>query len=154
MRFDADHPLNARLVASKCGKGAGALDALEPFDAEPDAYRERGSHPDVVERIWEELGRRLPVDCRAILFGSPALIEPASGVLIAKAFGTTYVMRLCTADVEAALSMGCTTTREWSDGQRTDLRNELGSDWVFGNWLDQESEWIKRTFSRVAEEVS
>ena len=154
MRFDAEHPLNARLVASQQRKGAGTLDGLEPFDAKPSAYQSRGCHPDAVKRLWKELGRRLPVDCRAILFGSPVLIEPSSGVMIAKALGTAYVMRVSPADVEAALSLGCTTARKWSDGTSTDLQSELGSDWVFGNWLDQESEWIERTFSLVAEELS
>src|SRR5688500_11939179 len=145
MRFDPDHPLNAPLVASEQKKGAGTVDVLEPFDTKPSAYK-RGSHPEVVDRLFKQLRRGLPVDCRAILFGSPALIEPSRGVMIAKAYGTAYVLRLSPADIGEALSLGCTTTREWSSGKPTDIQKELGSDWVFGNWLEQESEWIQRTY--------
>jgi hypothetical protein len=153
VRFDAEHPLNALFVASQQGKGAGTVDVLEPPDSKPSAYR-RGSHPDVVDHLWKKLGNKLPVDCRAILFGSPVLIEPSSGVMIAKAFGTAYVIRVSPDDLEAALSLGCTTTHQWSDGKTTDLQQELGVDWVFGHWLKQEYKWIQRTFTMVAAEPS
>jgi hypothetical protein len=152
MRFDVNHPLNARLVASQQEKGSGTESVLEPCDAKPDGFHKRGSHPEVVQHLWKKLGRRLPVDCRAILFGSPVLIEPSSGVMIAKAYGTAYVVRVSPADIEAALSLGCTTTYKWSDGKTTDLQKELGSDWVFGNWLKEESKWLQNTFTLVTVE--
>jgi hypothetical protein len=154
MRFDADHPLNALFVASQQGKGAGTADVLEPWDAKPSAWDKRGSPPGVVQHLWKKLGNKLPVNCRAILYGSPVLIEPSSGVVIAKAYGTVYVIRVCPGDIEAALSLGCTTTHQWSDGTTLDLQQELGVDWVFGHFLKEEYGWLQNTFTMVAVESS
>jgi hypothetical protein len=107
-----------------------------------------------VQHLWKKLGNKLPVNCRAILYGSPVLIEPSSGVVIAKAYGTVYVIRVCPGDIEAALSLGCTTTHQWSDGTTLDLQQELGVDWVFGHFLKEEYGWLQNTFTMVAVESS
>ena len=34
-------------------------------------------------RLWRGLGKPLPEDCRAVFFGTPALIHPVSGIVFA-----------------------------------------------------------------------
>src|SRR5436309_3495240 len=46
-------------------------------------YDSLGTHPDLVTFLWDRLGKAVPVDCRAIAFGTPALIHPESGIVFA-----------------------------------------------------------------------
>ncbi|MFC1817139.1 hypothetical protein ACFL0M_14660 [Thermodesulfobacteriota bacterium] len=51
--------------------------SFEPMvspDKHSDPYMEAGSHPEIVERVWDALGSSLPVDCRAIVYSAPALV--------------------------------------------------------------------------------
>ena len=59
-------------------------------------YWECGAHPDIVERVWDQLGKLLPAECRQVVLGSPPLAHPDSGVLLAVAIGTQYGLRLPT----------------------------------------------------------
>ena len=59
-----------------------------------DPYFRLGSHPEIVEHLWKKLGPVLPADCRWIVCGTPALVDPGTGVLFAFALGTQYVLRL------------------------------------------------------------
>jgi hypothetical protein len=57
-------------------------------------YWESGSHPDVVERVWNQLGNALPLESRRVVCGTPALVHPTSKVVIAVSIGTAYALRL------------------------------------------------------------
>jgi len=150
MRFDPDHPMNASIAAALQDRRAGALRWIEPHDALPDAYWSRGSHPDVVERLWDQLGKPLPVDCRAILLGSPALVEPVRGVAFALAYGTAYALRIPNDIIRTALSAGCKTTQTWAGGRTTDIEADFGPGWVFGGWVDRESDWVRTMYELIA----
>ena len=73
-------------------------------DAAGDPYYEQGSHPDVVERLWGEIGTALPTDCRCLVHGTPALVHPTAGVVLAFSMGTGYFVRLPSGSVESASS--------------------------------------------------
>jgi hypothetical protein len=110
----------------------------------------RGSHPEVVERLWDQLGKLLPVDCRVILLGAPALVEPVRGVAFAVAFGTAYAVRIPNDSIEIALSTGCTKTQEWAGGRTTNIEADFGAGWVFGGWLDREAVWVRTMYETIA----
>ncbi len=111
-----------------------------------DAYYEAGSHPDIVERLWDQIGAALPSDCRSLVYGTPALTHPISGAILAIGIGTEYGLRLVEPGLSAALAAGAKTITTWTGGGSTDLRAECGADWLFGCWATAEPTWCRQTF--------
>ena len=66
---------------------------LRPEEVD-DPYMRLGAHPEVVQRIWDELGEGLPRDCRRVVYSSPALVHPENGTIFVLALGTGYGLRL------------------------------------------------------------
>ena len=150
MYLDLSHPLNAQVLRHiEQAKHRDAVLISGPDD-HPDPYMEAGSHPDIVERIWDQLGRSLPVDCRAMLYGGPALVEPGSGVVIALAYGTQYVIRIPREYRAQALEAGCSIEQSWTTGGKTNAAEALGDDWVFGGYLADEAAWLAETCAAVS----
>ena len=79
------------------------------------------TYPEVGVRLWEELAASLPVDCRWIVCGVPALVHPQTGVLFGVAIGMAYCLRLTDADMERALQAGASTETIWSSGSTLDV---------------------------------
>lgn len=127
----------------------GEAPLKHPDDAQQDYYLEAGAHPEVVGRLWDEIGKALPVDSRALVFGTPALVRPDSGVVLAFALGTEYALRL-----PRRLSMqkpaGLRTVAHWTGGGSTDIALECGPDWVFGSFSPDEISWCAETFRDCA----
>ena len=143
-----DHPANAGVVRSLCRKKAGAVSIVAP-DAGGGAYLWCGSHPEIVERVWDQLGRGMPPDSRRILCGDPVLVDPGTGVVLAVCYGTSYCLRLPEGALPSALQAGCTTSHRWGDGKVTDLALEFGPDWVFGRWAEGEAAWCHAAASCI-----
>lgn len=135
------HPANAGVIRLLSRKGAG-VSVVGP-EAVGDPYYGCGSHPDVVERVWDQLGRGLSGARRRILCGTPVLVEPGSGLVLAVCWGTNYLLRVPEGDMEMALKAGCAVAHRWGDGGVTDLTVELGAGWVFGCWAAGEAEWCR-----------
>jgi len=115
-------------------------------DAVKDPYISLGSHPDIVQRLWDTLAASLPHETRCIVFGTPALVVPRSGLVLAIGFGTQYGLRVPLDAVNAAVAAGAKTFMKWSVGPSTDIQQLFGADWVFGWWLKEETEWCRRVF--------
>ena len=118
-----------------------------------DPYYKLGTHPDLVMRLWDELGKTLPADCRRVVFGTPALVRPDSGVVFGFAGGThTYALRLPLDVRKAALVAGATTVHHYPSypelgihASVLDLR-DVGGEWIFGRWLVSEPEWCAAAY--------
>ena len=118
-----------------------------------DPYMTLGTHPDLVDRLWNELGRALPVDCRVIVYGTPALARPDTGVILGFACGTQmYTLRFDDAGASAARAAGAETVYRYPAHPALgiaevviDLRT-FGSQWVFGRWHQSEPEWLVAGF--------
>ena len=82
LKLNDSHHLNHG-VLSHLWENHGGSDPISSPDSHPDPYLRAGSHPDIVSRVWETLGGALPADCRAIVYGTPALVHPNSGVVLA-----------------------------------------------------------------------
>ena len=147
--MDISHPANALPLAYLQRRGAHAP-LLAPPDSSPRPYDGLGSHPDVVARVWDGLGRALPEDCRWIVCGTPALVQPASGMLLALALGTQYSLRLPGGLAAEATGRGWKTVTTWAGGSQLDTRLELGAEWVFGNYTDEELAWVRQAFQAYA----
>lgn len=126
--------------------------SMRPFECPRDPYMHLGSHPDIVERLWEGLAAILPQDCRCIVFGTPALVAPKTGIVLAQAYGTQYVLRIPHKSMNEALQAGAKTNMTWAGGHTTDLPHEYGSDWVFGCWSEQEPAWLLAVYD-AAEDI-
>jgi hypothetical protein len=111
-----------------------------------DPYWEQGSHPELVDRVWDELGRVLPRDCRAQANGRPVLAHPRTDRIFAKAHGTAYALWLTPDDYTAALEAGAKTTMTWTGGKVTDLATEAGPGWIWGSWDDAEAGWVRHSY--------
>ena len=111
-----------------------------------------GTHPDLVSRLWDELGKLLPEDCHTVVYGTPVLLRPSTGIIFAFAGGThTYAFRLPPDSREPAIASGATRVYHYRSHQ---LQVEVeafdlaivGDEWVFGGWLKGEDDWIKAAY--------
>ena len=109
----------------------------------PDPYWYSGSHPEIVQRVWDGLGTVLPGTSRCMLYGTPALVSAHTGMVMAVALGTQYALRLSPERVEQALQRGARTSIRQASGAHWDIRQNFGPDWVFGTFEQIEAEWCR-----------
>lgn len=136
------HPANEKLRARFQPRlRAGVAEVLSPDDvARP--YESLGTHPDLVARLWDELGGCLPADCRRIFCGTPALMHPVTGIVFGFAGGThTYALRLPDATRAAALAAGAERLKTYPVNQPSFNLDDIGPEWVFGRWKSDEPAW-------------
>ena len=122
---------------------------MRPAESPRDPYWNLGSHPDVVGMLWDKLAAALPEDCRCIVFGSPALVAPRSGILLAKAMGTQSILRIPREAMDDAMRSGAKTKMIWAQSRVTDLSQEYGEDWIFNCSLKQRTSWLIAVYNFV-----
>ena len=129
---------------------SSARDRAECLPSEvKDPYLTLGTHPDLVTRLWDELGARLPADCRLIAYGMPVLVRPDTGVIIGLAGGTQmYALRL---DVDGAVEAGAAgLSSVFRYPPVPPIRPDeiivdagtFGETWIFGRWHASEPAWL------------
>jgi hypothetical protein len=149
LNLDASHHLN-RGVLKHLRENHGGNAPISRPDSHPDPYLHAGSHPDIVSQVWETLGGGLPADCRAIVYGTPALVHPHTGVVLALAYGTAYVINISDEIVNEAIEAGCKAERKWSSGKITNVQELLGHGWLFGCWEKKEAGWLLATYNNLS----
>lgn len=141
MRLATDHPSNRGVIQYLCREGKSKKPLVEPATNSEPGWN-TGSHPDVVEYLWESVGQQLPVDCRALVCGTPALVAPVSGVIFAAALGTEYGLRLPPAEFDLARTAGAEIVHDYRTvAVRLDLQQTFGAGWIFGLFDRREREW-------------
>ncbi|MDR3576473.1 MAG: hypothetical protein P4L50_21620 [Anaerolineaceae bacterium] len=143
--IDISHPANSNVIAYLNRRNPQAP-VVAAFDSRPNPYFALGSHPDIVERVWRQIGAAMPSECRFIVCGTPALVQPESGILFAFALGTQYCLRLPADLIETARLAKAKTSTRWSNGKVQDVRNDLGPGWIFGGWMEAEIDWCKASY--------
>ena len=153
------HPANRGLIAYLSAEGRQKADtrAQASPDDIADPYYDLGTHPDIVERLWNDLGGMLPKNCKWVLYGAPVLVHDASGVVFGFAGGSlTYALRLPPAERALAIAAGAETIHHYPAyaelniaASKLDL-TRFGPDWVFGRWLKGEEEWCRAAFDAAA----
>ena len=149
--MDISHSANHNVILLLRRRNPDATQ-LAAFDSRPNPYFTLGSHPDIVERVWKQIGTAMPIDCRFIVCGTPALAQPDSGILFAFALGTQYCLRLPPVLIETALLANAKTRTRWSNGKVEDIQEELGAGWIFGSWMAAEIEWCKAAYASFGKE--
>ncbi len=148
MQLNESSERNAKALKYLSDKKKSPIPIALP-DTVKDPYYQQGSHPDVVERVWNQIGKALPVDCRCLVYGSPALVHPESGILLAFANGTTYCLQLAPSLMEEAIRAEVKTYTKWSSSRDMDTRRDLGPDWIFGGWSSNEIRWCKTAYDEL-----
>lgn len=142
-------PVNARFF--------DRLDAPEKLSPNPaerlmsgplelDPYMNAGSHPDCVQRVWDDIGATLPEDCRFVVRGHAVLAHPISGFVFAMPYGTQYALWIPEPEHAEAVAAGLVPTNTWSTGESTDLAAELGDGWLFGQYKVEELPWVAAAY--------
>ena len=148
-------PVVVRAVAEVANRHLWSLvgeELPQPRSGRPrDPYLEQGSHPDIVRRIWDDLGRQLPCDCRAQAKGRLVLAHPETDRIFALAQGTAYALWLVDDDYEPARDSGAQTVMRWSAGYVTDLAKRAGSGWIWGGSYPDEAQWLRHACAAAAE---
>ncbi len=145
MEVDFASPLNEAVLRFLRDAGpAGKRDKSRA--PQPDDFMGLGTHPDTVERLWNEITASLPERCQWVVYGSPVLVHPRRGVIFGWARGThAYALRLPVEARKRALQAGAQTTHRYSNGKVLDL-SKLGEEWVFGCWSESETEWCLHSY--------
>jgi hypothetical protein len=135
---DATRPENAGVMRYLARGGSSA--EPDPHPDEADRYH-LGTHPDIVAHLWDTLAAAFDGDARAVVRATPALVDPATGVVVAVGIGTTYALRLTAED-----AAGSDTVHHYRTvGRTVDLAAEFGPGWVFGARRDDETACLRRT---------
>jgi hypothetical protein len=135
----------AAQVARIMSRPSGAdVPASQPLSAVADPLYGLGTHPDLIERLWT-LNAALPQDCRWVVFGFPALVTPAGGVVFAFAQGTLgYALRVTEEYRSEADNLGL-KTRTGPGDSGLDV-SVAGSEWRLGRWLEREAAWCRSAY--------
>ncbi|HWD65891.1 MAG TPA: hypothetical protein VG405_12025 [Solirubrobacteraceae bacterium] len=135
------HPANPA-VWEALGEELPQPDGQRPRDP----YWEQGCHPDVVGRLWDQLGSELPDGARAQARGRPVLAHAETDRIIAFARGTAYAVWVVAEDRPAAQAAGASSVRRWGSGATSDL-TEIGVGWIWGRWYAAEAAWIRHAYA-------
>jgi hypothetical protein len=136
---------NERVIRSLCGNSSESVSVDDPasFPDPGRPYTSSGCHPEIVERIWDDLGHASTSLIRRLLCGRPVLVDAETGEVLVVGWGTSYAIRVPEDDLPSAEQAGYLASHRWSDGAVTDLSCELGSGWVFGQWATEERAWLR-----------
>jgi len=146
MIIDTASPVNQG-VLGYLGRGEKSEHpVIAAADSVPQPYLGQGSHPDIVARVWDELGAGLPAECRRLVYGTPAIVHNRTGIVIAISNGTQYNLRLTAEDFREAMAKGAAMRTRWSNGEEMDCLAVLGADWIFGGWFKEEELWCRDTY--------
>ena len=166
VRFD--HPANRGVLSyladpARLARSVSvAKDRAECLPADvKDPYMTLGTHPDLVSRLWKELGGSLPADCRVVVHGMPALARPDTGVILGLAGGSLmYALRLDEAGATAARAAGAKTEHRYPAYPNLGIRERVidartfGDTWIIGHWLKGEPEWLAAGFLAATSEAT
>jgi len=133
---------NKKILAFVAALPQTEIHGTESRDEVP-SYKELHLHPEVSVWFWRTLAVALPGDCRTVVYGHAALQHPPTGLLIAVAFGTHYILRVSSQVVDGLKANDASFAKYIGKNQRVDLREAVGPDWVYGRFLQEELHWCR-----------
>jgi hypothetical protein len=142
MHVDAEAPANRGILDYLSDSGKWRAPLLEPAAALATSRARFGPHPDIVEHLWNRIAPQLRTDCRAVVYGTPALVAPQRGLVFAVPLGTEYGLRLAPPAFALARSAGAEIAHCYrSAGFTLNLKERFGPEWVFGTFDRREPDW-------------
>lgn len=148
IEVDFQHPANAGILAwlTRDYRGTPAEISRSPGRVR-NPYYTLGTHPDLVEWVWDTLTSKLPRRCQWVLYGTPVLVHPRAGIVFAFCGGThVYALRL-----PPGKQSGMKRERVWrySSGHELDL-DAIGPEWAFGDWNRGEADLALEAYEFAA----
>ncbi len=155
MRVDLNHPANARIIAFLLALYGQPLPEVEGSRS-PDSFAQPhfslGTHPDIVERFWNDITNQLPEPCAWVAYRRPVLVHPRTGIIFGFATGThTYALRLPPPELQDALLSGAKRQFYYNKTEGTLDLTAIGEDWVFGGWFKDEPRWCLAAYNYAGE---
>jgi hypothetical protein len=115
-----------------------------------DPYYQLGTHPDLVEKLWDKLTVNIPLDTRWVLFARPVLVHPETGVIFAFATGTqTYALRVPENLRREVIAEQVKQQYRYPDGHALDL-TRYDPDWIFADNIANEAAICLLAFQSAA----
>ncbi len=87
MHLDSKHPDNRGVLEYLCRNQPNRTVAFEPVTGVPAPNPAAGTHPEIIDYLWETLASGLPVECRALVCGRACLVGPGRGLIFAVPLG-------------------------------------------------------------------
>ncbi len=110
-----------------------------------------------MSRLWDELGKALPEDCRWIAWGTPALVHPRTGIIFGFCSGThAYGLRLPPLRVNEAISKGAVRQLRYPALPKLQIPERIlnvetfGPGWILGRWIKEEEFWCGEAYDEAA----
>lgn len=139
-----DHPANAgvlRYLRSMCKPDEAEEYASRSPRGVISPYMRLGTHPELVEHLWDKCGAVLPEKCEWVVYKRPALVHPKTGIVFAFAVGVfERVFRLPEDERKEALKVITRSFFTYGDGSNF-YAAEIGPEWVFGDFAAPEESW-------------
>jgi hypothetical protein len=89
------------------------------------------THPDIIDLLWREYSKKIPSSCQMILFGTPVLVNPKTGIIFGIAEGTNPpILRVRPEVIPLIIKNGGKVLLSNMDGVFADA-NILGDDWIY-----------------------
>jgi hypothetical protein len=149
IKVNPTNPLNLKVLAYLEPPSVPGAPLVAGFEPGEKPYLRHGSHPDVVQRLWDEINPTLPEDSRCLVNGYPALVHPTKGILLGFTSGTHYYLRLPLQIVKEAENNGAKKILKFSSEKPMDVHKELGDDWVAGSYWGGEISGCEAMFNQV-----
>tara|TARA_R110002073_G_scaffold123819_1_gene267631 strand:- start:27438 stop:27905 length:468 start_codon:yes stop_codon:yes gene_type:complete len=143
-----DLPANAKVLEVLRGNAPKA--PLETPVETADTWQ-LGTHPDLVEYLWQTLGDTLPKPCARVAYAQPVLAAPGTSTIFAFAGGTgTLAMRLPQSALGEALRIdGFGKTLSYPSAVLH--ASALGSGWAFVAPFGADAlRWCKEAYEAAA----
>ncbi len=152
------------MLDATCSKNYDVLNYLgDAEDCSPEEvdnpYMTLGTHPDLVERLWDQLTVQLPANCCWVVGKRPVLMRKDTGVIFGIAIGTVfYALRLPEPDCIALDSAKRGLVERWANEHGIDgeARHQyvaaqlascpVGPAWISGKWLPEEIEMSRQAY--------
>ena len=144
---DPDHIDNYGPLHQRHRPGPPVVEPADAVDTNV-AYWQSGTHPDIVDRVWDRLGRELCPASRCRINGNPCLVHPWIGVILAVCYGTSYALRVPPEHAAAIPPDGRERVIVFSVGGPRDIQRQFGPDWLFGTFAANEINLLREVFDR------
>ena len=142
MDIAVDHPANARLLGYLRTRDPERTVASQSAESIAQVYLHVGTHPDIVQRLWDDITVTLPESCRWVSFHWPVLVHPTTGIVFGFAQGSgTYALRLPPRELDDAIVAGAKRQYYFSTSKVTLDLDDIGDEWVLGFWSPEEPRW-------------